>query len=213
VADHALADRLERERRLVAEAQAGDLDAMRPIFDAYASPLYATVILPRVGDPSSAEDVLRDTFVQALEKLGQFRWTGTSIYAWLRQIAIHKAFDLHRRTRRTAALIAELREETPVVTARADLPDAILIAAEEVAANRRRIDAALGALTPRYRRAIELRLIDGLDRAACAGHLGLSTSTFDVVLFRAVRAFRTHFAATAERPPGGRVRTAGGREP
>jgi len=40
---------LDEERRLVEEAQAGNLDAMRPIFERYGPPLYATVILPWLG--------------------------------------------------------------------------------------------------------------------------------------------------------------------
>jgi RNA polymerase sigma-70 factor (ECF subfamily) len=201
VSDPALVDRLERERRLVEEAQAGNLDAMRPIFDAYASPLYATVILPRVGDAATAEDVLRETFIQAIEKLEQFRWTGTSIYAWLRQIAIHKAYDLHRKSKRTAALIDTLRNEVPTASERDDLADAMLIAAEEMTINRRRIDVALDALHARYRKAIELRLIDELPREECARRLEITTATFDVVLFRAVRAFRKHFGERAGAAP------------
>jgi len=193
VSDPSLADRLERERRLVAEAQAGNLDAMRPIFDAYASPLYATVILPRVGDVATAEDVLRDTFIQAIERLGQFRWAGTSIYAWLRQIAIHKAYDVHRAARRTTAALEQLRVNTPVVSERDELADAMLIAAEEMTANRRRIDDALGAINPRYRKAIELRLIEERPRLECASALDVTPGTFDVLLFRAVRAFRKRF--------------------
>ena len=41
---------LEHEHRLVEEAQQGNLDAMRPLLERYASPLYGTVILPRLGD-------------------------------------------------------------------------------------------------------------------------------------------------------------------
>jgi RNA polymerase sigma-70 factor (ECF subfamily) len=195
VSDPAVAEKLDEERRLIAEAQAGNLDAMRPLFEAYAAPLYATVLLPRLGDAATAEDVLRDTFVQAIQKLAQFRWTGRSIYAWLRQIAIHKAYDVHRRTKRTGALIESLRHEQPSATGRGDQADAILIAAEEMTDNRRRIDEALGGLNPRYRRAIELRLIEERPREACATTLGVTTSTFDVLLFRAVRAFRVRFGA------------------
>ena len=46
---------LAEEQRLVEEAQQGNLDAMRPILERYASPLYGTVILPRLGDAASAE--------------------------------------------------------------------------------------------------------------------------------------------------------------
>ena len=52
---------LEEEQRQVEEAQAGNLDAMRPILERYAQPLYGTVILPRLGDAASAEEVLRAT--------------------------------------------------------------------------------------------------------------------------------------------------------
>lgn len=198
VSDPGVVDKLDEERRLVAEAQAGNLAAMRPIFDAYASPLYATVILPRVGDPATAEDVLRDTFIQAIEKLAQFRWTGVSIYAWLRQIAINKAYDVHRRGKRTLALVGGLMHELPTATPREEQADSMLIAAEEMTANRRRIDAALAALTPRYRRALELRLIEELPREECARRLAVTTATFDVVLFRAVRAFRKVFGRPDE---------------
>ena len=60
---------LEQEQRQVEEAQAGNLDAMRPILERYAQPLYGTVILPRLGDAASAEDVLRDTLATELRTL------------------------------------------------------------------------------------------------------------------------------------------------
>src|SRR5690606_37693844 len=106
-----------------------------------------------------------------IERLGQFRWAGTSIYAWLRQIAIHKAYDVHRAARRTTAALEQLRVNTPVVSERDELADAMLIAAEEMTANRRRIDDALGAINPRYRKAIELRLIEERPRLESASAL------------------------------------------
>jgi RNA polymerase sigma-70 factor (ECF subfamily) len=51
------------------------------------------------------------------------------------------------------------------------------------------------ALSERYRNAIQLRLIDELPREECARRMNVTTGTFDVVLFRAVRAFRKHFGA------------------
>ena len=81
-------------------AKAGNLDAMRPIFDKYAGPLYSAVIMPKLGDPAAAEDVLRDTMSTAIQKLDQFTFTGSSIFPWLRQIAINKAYDVHRQHQR-----------------------------------------------------------------------------------------------------------------
>ena len=183
---------------MVAEAQAGNLDAMRPILESYAAPLYATVILPRLGDPAAAEDVLRDTLTTAIEKIEQFRWTGKSIYVWLRTIAVNKVYDVHRRSKRSLQLASAMARELPRATSPEVGADALLIAAQEQSINRDRIRRALHALSDRYRQAIELRLIEELPRDECARRMNVTTGTFDVVLFRAVRAFRRHFGQKRE---------------
>ncbi len=194
---------LEQEQRLVEEAQQGNLDAMRPILERYAGPLYGTVILPRLGDAASAEEVLRDTLATAVEKIRRFTWQGKSIYPWLRQIAINKVYDVHRQSKRSRRLADAMVHEIDVETDPASHADAQLIADQERRAHRERIDETLQRLQDRYRTAIELRLIQELSREDCARRLGVTIGTFDVLLFRAVRAFRKHFGEHAERaePP------------
>jgi RNA polymerase sigma factor (sigma-70 family) len=184
---------LDEEQRLVEEAQAGNLDAMRPILERYASPLYGTVILPRLGDAASAEDVLRDTLATAVEKIKRFTWQGKSIYPWLRQIAINKVFDVHRHSKRSRRLADAMAHEVASETDPESHADAQLMADQERKAHRDRIDDTMGQLQDRYRTAIELRLIQELPREECAKRLGVTIGTFDVLLFRAVRAFRKHF--------------------
>lgn len=196
----ATAVELEEEQRLVEEAQAGNLDAMRPILERYAQPLYGTVILPRLGDAASAEDVLRDTLATAVEKIAKFTWQGKSIYPWLRQIAINKVFDVHRQSKRSRRLADALVHEVAVESDPDHHADALLIADQERRAHRDRIGETLELLADRYRTAIELRLVQELPREDCAKQLGVTIGTFDVLLFRAVRAFRKHFG---ERAPGG----------
>jgi RNA polymerase sigma-70 factor (ECF subfamily) len=183
---------LEEEQRLIEEARRGNLDAMRPILERYAQPLYGTVILPRLGDATSAEEVLRDTLATAVEKIGRFTWQGKTIYPWLRQIAINKVYDVHRQSKRSRkladALVHEVDAEAPDAPA-----DAQLIADQERRAHRERIGATLEQLADRYRQAIDLRLIQELPREDCARRLGVTIGTFDVLLFRAVRAFRKQF--------------------
>ena len=188
---------LEREHRLVEEAQRGNLDAMRPLLERYAQPLYGTVILPRLGDTASAEDVLRDTLATAVEKIGRFTWQGKSIYPWLRQIAINKVFDVHRQSKRSRRLADAMVHELPSETDPSSHADALLMADQERRAHRARIDTAMGALAERYRTAIELRLVQELPREECANRLGVAIGTFDVLLFRAVRAFRKQFGERA----------------
>ncbi|HEU4734575.1 MAG TPA: RNA polymerase sigma factor [Kofleriaceae bacterium] len=189
---------LEEEQRLVEEAQHGNLDAMRPILERYAQPLYGTVILPRLGDSASAEEVLRDTLATAVEKIRRFTWQGKSIYPWLRQIAINKVYDVHRQSKRSRRLADAMAHEISIESDPASHADAQLIADQERRAHRGRIDETLQQLQERYRLAIELRLIQELSREDCARRLGITIGTFDVVLFRAVRAFRKHFGERAE---------------
>jgi RNA polymerase sigma factor (sigma-70 family) len=189
----ATADHLEEEQRLVEEAQRGNLDAMRPIFERYASPLYAAVILPRLGDAAAAEEVLRDTLATAVEKVGMFRWQGKSIYPWLRQIAVNKVYDVHRQSRRSQRLVDAMAVEVPQATGPEVQADAQLMAEQERRHNRVRIDETLALLSERYREAIRLRLIEELPREECARLMAITVGNFDVLLFRAVRAFRKQF--------------------
>jgi RNA polymerase sigma factor (sigma-70 family) len=191
---------LEQEHRLVEEAQQGNLDAMRPILDRYAAPLYGTVILPRLGDAASAEEVLRDTLATAVEKIRRFTWQGKSIYPWLRQIAINKVYDVHRQSRRSRRLADAMAHEVEVESDPASHADAQLIADQERRAHRARIDQTMDQLQDRYRLAIELRLVQELSRDDCAQRLGVAIGTFDVLLFRAVRAFRKHFGERGDAP-------------
>lgn len=190
---------LVTEQRLVEEAQRGNLDAMRPLLERYAQPLYGTVILPRLGNAASAEEVLRDTLATAVEKIRGFTWQGKSIYPWLRQIAINKVFDLHRHAKRSRRLADALSHELPVESDPATHADALLMADQERQVQRARIEAALDVLQERYRLAIELRLIQELPREDCARRLDVTIGTFDVLLFRAVRAFRKQFGDRADK--------------
>jgi RNA polymerase sigma factor (sigma-70 family) len=189
----ATAVELEEEQRLVEQAQAGNLDSMRPILERYAQPLYGTVILPRLGDAASAEDVLRDTLATAVEKIGRFTWQGKSIYPWLRQIAINKVFDVHRQSKRSRRLADAMVHEVATETDPNTHADAQLMLEQERSAHRKKIDECMELLTDRYRIAIELRLIQELPREECAKRLDVTIGTFDVLLFRAVRAFRKQF--------------------
>lgn len=196
----ATAIELDEEQRLVEAAQRGNLDAMRPILERYASPLYGTVILPRIGNAAAAEDVLRDTLATAVEKIRRFTWQGKSIYPWLRQIAINKVFDQHRLAQRSRRLADAIAHEVPTETEPGESADAQLMADQDRAHNRARIEETMARLSDRYRAAIELRLVQELSREECARQLGVTVGTFDVLLFRAIRAFRKQFGEPEVQP-------------
>ncbi|MBA3502009.1 MAG: RNA polymerase sigma factor, partial [Deltaproteobacteria bacterium] len=129
----------------------------------------------------------------AVEKIKRFTWQGKSIYPWLRQIAINKVFDVHRQSKRSRKLADAMAHEIAVESDPLTHADAQLMADQERRAHRDQIEVTMVQLQDRYRQAIELRLIQELSREECAKRLGVTIGTFDVLLFRAVRAFRKHF--------------------
>ena len=187
------AERLEQERQWVTRAQSGDIDALRPIFERYAHALYSAVLLPRLLDPVAAEDVLRETFLVAIEKISSFVWSGKSVYAWIRQIAVNKVIDLHRRTQRSYRLAKALALETPPESEASEGADERMASEQERQQHATRIRETMAKLADRYQRAIELRLIQERSREQCAAALGIKLGHFDVLFYRAVRSFRREF--------------------
>jgi RNA polymerase sigma-70 factor (ECF subfamily) len=100
---------------------------------------------------------------------------------------------VHRQSKRSRKLADAMAHEISVESDPETHADAQLMADQERRAHRDRIDEAMTLLQDRYRLAIELRLVQELSREECAKRLGVTIGTFDVLLFRAVRAFRKHF--------------------
>jgi RNA polymerase sigma-70 factor (ECF subfamily) len=178
------------ELRCVQEVQRGNRRAFVELYMAFAPPLYAEVLLPRLGNAVAAEEALAETFRAALEKLGDYRSQGGSIFGWLARIAVNKATDLHRERIRTGralasyqSLIAPLRESEGSVELEVE---------RRLDQRRMRVavDEVLAELSPRYRRAIELRMLEDLPRPECAQRMDVTIGNFDVLLLRALRAFR-----------------------
>jgi RNA polymerase sigma factor (sigma-70 family) len=193
---------LDEERQLVERAAAGDREAVAQLYAALAPPLYGRVLLPLLGDRDAAEDALAETFRVAIERLAGFRHQGVSLWYWLQAIGRNKAMDLHRaraRAHRVLATFARLLEPL------APWGEAAGVAFTEHDQRRLRdaVAEALGRINPRYRRALEARFLQERSRDECAQILGVTLGTFDVLLLRALRAFRRdwqehHGASPAE---------------
>lgn len=164
---------------------------MRELLDHFAEPLFSGVLLPRVGVRADAEDLLRETMVRAVESMGRFEWREGGLWPWLRRIATNLVRDRGRRLaarrRLESGYEAELRTLAPGLGAGAE---AALIEEEERRICMERLRRAMEALNERYRRAIELRLLEERSRAEAAEALGVTVGTFDVLLHRALKALR-----------------------
>ena len=184
----------EEERALVERLKKRDAGALGPLVVRYGEELYGRVILPCLGVPEEARDVLREVFLTAFDRIETFSWRDGGLFPWLRRIAHNKAIDRHRaraRERRFQTGYQEFLE----VGAESPNVEAEVMGAQERAQNQRRIKEALGALSPRYRRAIELRILEERSREECAALMEVTVGNFDVVLFRALAAFRKTFLA------------------
>jgi RNA polymerase sigma-70 factor (ECF subfamily) len=147
---------------------------------------------------SSAEDLLQETFVQALRRSDAFAGA-RSPRAWLFGIARHVALTAARRTGPMQAL------------------DAVAISAgrEPATDEDPRLDAvrsAISGLPDILREAIELRLREGLSYEEIADVLGIPVGTVRSRLHHALRRLREAVGAAGKEtnPPRAAVRTSKG---
>jgi RNA polymerase sigma-70 factor (ECF subfamily) len=176
----------DAEQNELRSARAGEPGGMRALYERHAARLFRSVLMPVLRDRAAAEDALRETFLSALEAVKTFE--GDSALPWLARIARNKAFDALRATgarERLAGQVAAepLPEAAPLEDVVADL--------EERERARGRIEAVLSRMLPRYARAVRLRLLEEQERAECARVMGVTVGAFDVLFFRACKAFRT----------------------
>ena len=193
--DFASARWIERERKLVASARSGDTVAVAELYRAFAPRLYRTILMPRLGNQTAAEDALSETFRTALERLAQFDDKGVSIYFWLSRIAVNKATDMHRVKARTKRALTSFEEMLAPLRPSAPRPEKELVARERMHMLEEYVSTVLEQLNPRYRRAIQLRFLEDRSRQECAQLLEVKLGTFDVVLLRALRSFRKNWEA------------------
>ncbi len=185
----------EDERSLVQRAQRGEEAALTALLQRFSRPLYAGVILPRVGAPSEADEILAHTLSRAALKLDDFRYTEQQgIWPWMRRIAMNAIIDRARRRKVEAGgqerYGAEVEALAPRVSPGAE---ALFIEEEERRDREERLRRALLELNDRYRRAIELRIFEEKSREECAAILEVTVGTFDVLLHRAVSALKKTF--------------------
>ncbi len=126
------------------------------------------------GHRQLAEDLLHDTFVQAMRGLEQLR-RANSPRAWLFSIARHLGLNALRR-RRTVVSLSETATAAPTTAG----PDAKL----------ERVREAIARLPAVHREALQLRLHVGLSYEEIAEVLGVPVGTVRSRLHNAVRSLR-----------------------
>jgi RNA polymerase sigma-70 factor (ECF subfamily) len=189
------------ERRRVARALGGDPEAFGEIYDAYAGRIHDRVLYPLLGNRAAAEDALAETFRAAFQRLSDFQAGEVSIYYWLSSIARNKALDQHRARKASGRGLANFEALLKPLQLGSDSPEQLLD--QELSRQQlgQAVQHTLAQLNERYRAAITLRFLEDQPRFDCAERLGVKIGTFDVLLLRALRAFRKHWEALATTRP------------
>lgn len=170
--------------------RAGDRAEFARLVDAYSAPIYR-LGLKMLGNPQDAEDVLQNTFLNALTHLADFEGR-SSLSTWLYRIASNEALMLLRRKKNTVNLDdfqPEDAEETPLPEVFVDwsaLPEDELLNGESKGA----LDAAVASLPESLRMVFLLRDIEGLSIKETADILNLTETNVKTRLLRARMSLR-----------------------
>jgi len=171
-------DRLEVERRLVRDAQNGDLLAFERLYRENERKVFA-LCLRLSSDAALAEELTQEVFVRAWRKLGSFR--GESAFStWLYPLTVNVALSERRsRRRRDARIVAT---DDP-----ASLERSPLAPRPEAGFD---LERAMAALPPGARAVFVLHDVEGRTHDEIAAILDLAPGTSKAQLFRARRLLR-----------------------
>jgi len=158
----------EDTRRLRAVA-GGDRAALARLYDE-TSGLVHGLALRILGNAADAEDVVIEVFMQVWRAAGDFDPARGSVTAWLTVLTRSRAIDCLRSSTR---LRGEPLEKSPEPRAPGLDPEEQAIAADR----RLGVRAALAALSPPQREAIELAYFRGMSQSELAAHLGQPLGT------------------------------------
>jgi RNA polymerase sigma-70 factor (ECF subfamily) len=155
---------------LVTAARAGERWASEALFQRHA-PMVNGLAYRLLGRDGEVDDVVQETFVQALTKLDALK-EPQAFAAWIGSIVVRTVSRLLRR-RKLLSRLGLRRPETPIdvdaIVGRAVPPDA--------AAELRSIYAAIDALPVNIRVPLVLRRVEGLSLEEVAERTGTSLAT------------------------------------
>jgi RNA polymerase sigma-70 factor (ECF subfamily) len=175
--------------------RAGDRAEFARLVDTYSTPIYR-LGLKILGNPQDAEDVLQNTFLNALTHLADFEGR-SSISTWLYRIASNEALMLIRRKKSNVNIDdfeSDDSEDTPIPEIFVDwsaLPEKELLNDE----GKKLLDHAIRKLPDSLRMVFVLRDIEDISIRETAEILNLTETNVKTRLLRARMALREQLSA------------------
>ncbi len=190
--NRAMADLVHVDRAVARRILGGDEAAFRELFDRYFPRLYRFALARLGGDQDTAQDIVQQTFCNAIERLDTYRGEA-ALYTWFCQICRNVLADHFRRKGRGNGRVV-LLEDQP--NARAILESLTAPAGDQPDTGawreqvHRIVEATLDSLPGHYGEVLEWKYIDGLSVKEIAGRLDLGPKAAESLLTRARDSFR-----------------------
>jgi len=165
------------DEQLVAQAAAGDKEALGTLFDRHAGRM-KSIALRILRSPEEAEDVVQEAFVQAWLQAARFDPGRGTVLAWLSIMVRSRSLDRWRRR--------HTRRETGVSDAEAvEAPGSSGLEPERWA-----VRSGLDDLSPEQREPLELAYWEGLSQPEIAHRLATPLGTIKTRMRTGLRRLR-----------------------
>lgn len=169
---------LEQERKMVEEAKK-DPQNFAVLYDKYFDQIYRYVYR-RVDDKDTVEDLVSQSFFDALSHIADFEWRGYPFSAWLYKIAHNNVLKWYREQgkRQTTELEEGMNTADKTIDYVGDLKKSEL---------KSEMDVVLAQLELEEREIIRLKFYEEVSNVEIAEIMGLSANHIGVKVFRALK--------------------------
>lgn len=180
----------------IEKARSGDVEAFGALYERHVD-MIRGYVMRRAGNRELAEDVVSETFIRALTRIGSF--TDGNFEAWLTTIARNLLLDHFRLSSTRLELTVDEVRDVEREAATTQGPEDVLIerlAEHESRSSLARVEKAMRLVAIDYETCLRLRFLEGQTIAQTAQALGRSQGAVKLLQLRATKAVRAALAFT-----------------
>ena len=161
---------------LAQKSAAGDTDAFGELYRRHFRRVYA-LCLRMTGNPTQAEDLTQEVFIQVFNKIGSFR--GDSAFTtWIHRITVNQVLSIFGSAARNQSHTDD--GETPIQIVRGTENQNAMPIIDRIA-----LEKAVAQLPPGYRNVFVLHDVEGYEHEEIAKMLGFAEGTSKSQLHKA----------------------------